>query len=114
MPAVKKKPKNWCDSCRKYILPIKVFNWWAFFILLLILFIGGIIYVIYYAISKGDTCPICRQKKYLRYRKPREAYLQYAPKKPISQADTALRYCPYCGTRLPPSGDYCSKCDIKI
>lgn len=112
------KKKNWCDSCRRHILPIKIFNRRAFFMLFLITFIGGIIYLIYYMVSSGDTCPICKQNKYLRYRKPREIIPQYAPERAISQTvsqlGTALKFCPYCGTRLPPSGDYCSQCDIKI
>jgi hypothetical protein len=110
--------KNWCDFCRKHILPIKTFNWLAFFILLLFTFVGGVIYLIYYMVSSGDTCPICKQKKFLYYRKPREIYPQIAPQQAIPQigvqSGTALKFCPYCGTRLPPSGDYCSQCGMTI
>lgn len=110
--------KNWCDSCRKYILPIKVFNRRVFFILLLLTFIGGVIYFIYYLISSGDTCPICKQSKYLCYRKPREVYPQIAPEQIIPQTKlqpgTALKFCPYCGTKLTPPGVYCSQCGNRI
>ena len=101
--------KNWCDSCRKQVLPIKIFNRRAFFILLLITFIGGIIYLIYYMVSSGDTCPICKQSKYLRYRKPKEIVLQYPPEKAMP-----LKFCPYCGSKFPPSGDICDQCGLKI
>ena len=110
--------KNWCDSCRKYIRPIKIFNWWAFFLLLLLAVIGGVVYFIYYTVSRGDTCPICRQKKYLRFRKYSDTQLQLISKPKIPQTGkqpgTWLRYCPYCGTRLPPSGNYCNRCGITI
>ena len=110
--------KNWCDSCRKQIIPIKIFNWFTFFILLLLTFIGGIIYLIYYMVSSGDTCPICKQKKYLLYRKPSDIYPQYTPEQAIpqtvSQPETALKFCPYCGTRLSPPGKHCSHCGITI
>ena len=110
--------KNWCDSCRKYTRPVKIFNWWLFFILLLLAFVGGIIYFIYYTVSRGDTCPICRQKKYLRYRKYSDTHLQPISKPLIPQTNieprTWLRFCPYCGTKLTPSKDYCDKCGIKI
>ncbi len=110
--------KNWCDSCRKHILPIKIFNRRAFFILFLFTFVGGIIYLIYYMVSKGDTCPICKQNKYLRYRKPREIFPQYRPEQAIPQTElqigSALKFCPYCGTKLSPPGKYCSQCGITI
>jgi hypothetical protein len=110
--------KNWCDFCRKQVLPIKVFNRRAFFILLLITFIGGIIYLIYYLVSTGDTCPICKQNKYLRYIKPKEKFIPHPPEQIILQAksseEIALKFCPYCGSKLANSGNYCGKCDITI
>ncbi|MFX1340089.1 MAG: hypothetical protein ACFFDK_15870 [Promethearchaeota archaeon] len=110
--------KNWCDLCKKQVLPIKIFNRRMFFMLFLFTLIGGIIYFIYYLISQGDTCPICKQKKFLRYRKPKEVFPKVIPEQVIlqtaSQAGTALNYCPYCGTKLNPPGNYCHQCNIKI
>jgi len=110
--------KNWCDSCRRQILPIKIFNRRLFFILLLFTFIGGVIYFIYYLVSTGDTCPICKQSKYMRYRKPKEVFTKVTPEQAIlqtaSQAGQALKYCPYCGTKLTPPGDHCNQCGITI
>ena len=106
--------KNWCDSCKKHIIPIKIFNRRSFFILLLFTFIGGIIYLLYYLVSRGDTCPICKQNKYLRYRKPKELSSIYPPVQADSSLGSAFKFCPFCGNKLLPPGDKCSHCGNKI
>lgn len=110
--------KNWCDSCKKHVIPMKIFNRRAFFMLFLFTFIGGIIYLVYYLVSSGDTCPICKQNKNLRYRKPKEVISMYPSEQAVSQTDSQLgsvyKFCPYCGSKLLPPGDKCTHCGMII
>ena len=51
---------KWCKYCQRQVQPRKHINW---FILILMCFLTGglwlLIYVPYYLLFKGSSCPIC-------------------------------------------------------
>lgn len=50
-----------CVHCDREVRPIKKFSW-GWFLIWCITFVGGIVYIIYYAFFKKKECPICRSK----------------------------------------------------
>ena len=46
----------WCPLCKRNIQSTKNFNWVAF------IFLGGLIYWLWFKIFKSHECPICQSK----------------------------------------------------
>lgn len=54
-------PIGYCEICEKKV-PVRKFSWFAFIVGLLFIFVGALIYLIYYYATGGYKCNICGSK----------------------------------------------------
>jgi cell division septal protein FtsQ len=58
---------KYCVECERNVNPRKRFSF-AWFIIMCLTGIGGIVYVLYYALLKRKSCPICGSGRLKRKR----------------------------------------------
>jgi len=54
---------KYCPLCARKVEPTKKLNWPVFIILLIIGFVPGVLYFIYYLLKPKRVCPICGTKR---------------------------------------------------
>ncbi len=106
-------PTGYCGVCEKPV-PVRKFSWLAFIFGVFFLFIGAVIYVIYYFATGGRKCNICGSKVSKMTPEVVAALkIGASPKAipPPPQPQPGVppsQFCANCGE--PITGEFCSKC----
>lgn len=114
---------RYCNLCKQYVTPVKKKKSVGTIILLLCLslFCFGLGLLLVYLLSgKKNTCPLCKQKQYLRRVSLTEweNYKQFAtasapPTRILTQEQKNL-ICPQCGSENYENDKFCRVCGTKI
>jgi hypothetical protein len=62
-----------CHACHREVVPMRAFSWPWFLFWLLLTWIGGILYLVYFLTKPARVCPACRLDVYdgVRPRSPK-------------------------------------------